>query len=87
LFYFTRPSLRALCARVGLEVERFGTVRVYRRLRSALQALERFHAQAVTGRVAKVMLRTLPHRFLDWDVPLNLGDTLFLAAHKPAATR
>jgi SAM-dependent methyltransferase len=82
LFYFTRPSLRALCGRVGLVVERFGTVRVYRRLRSALQALERFHSRAVTGRVASVLLRALPHRFLDWNMPLNLGDTLCLIARK-----
>src|SRR5262249_30063275 len=85
LFYFTRPSLRALCGRVGVQVERFGTVRGYRRLGSALQALERCHGGAVTGRLAKVMLRALPRALVDWDVPLNLGDTLWLAARKPVA--
>jgi SAM-dependent methyltransferase len=83
LFYFTRLSFQKLCARVGLEVVRFGTVTVYRRLGSALQALERFRGGSFAGRLAGAGLRAVPKQILSWGVPLNLGDTLYLVARKP----
>jgi SAM-dependent methyltransferase len=86
LFYFTRPALRALCQRVGLEAISFSTVCVHRRLRSALQALARFHSESASGGLAGALLRWLPARLLDWDVPLNLGDTLALVARQRGAT-
>jgi SAM-dependent methyltransferase len=82
LYYFTRPSLRALCRRVGLDVVSFTTVCVHRRLSSALLALERFHAGSPAGRTAKVLSRVLPAALLEWDVPLDLGDTLCLVARR-----
>jgi SAM-dependent methyltransferase len=82
LFYFTRPSLRKLCVRADLEVVRFGTVKVYRRLGSALRSLERFRGDSLGGRLAKAGLRAVPKSVLNWGVPLNLGDTLYLVAQK-----
>jgi SAM-dependent methyltransferase len=82
LFYFTRLALRELFRRLGVEVVSFRTVRVHRRLRSALQAMARFHPEAFSGRLAGRLLRVLPGRLLNWDVPLNLGDTLVLAGRK-----
>ena len=82
VFYFTRPSLRALCERSGLDDVRFTTVRVHRRLSSALSALERFHAHSLAGRAAARLLRLLPSRCLDWDIPLDLGDTLSMTARR-----
>ena len=84
LFYFTRQSLRQLCGRAGLEPVRFGTVTVHRRLRSALQALERLHSGSLSGRLARMGLRLLPATVLAWGIPLNLLDTLCLVARKPA---
>jgi SAM-dependent methyltransferase len=82
LFYFTRPSLRALCCRLGLEVVRFGTVRVYRRLGSALQAMARGGGGPALGRLATAAQRLVPASILTWCVPLNLGDTLYLVARR-----
>ncbi len=82
LFYFTRRAFRELCGRVGLEVVRFGTVTVHRRLGSVLQSLEKFHGRSVTGRVASVVQRVLPAGLRNWCFPLNLGDTLYLVARK-----
>jgi len=84
LFYFTRPALQQLCNRAGLEPVRFATVTVYRRLRSALQALERLHGRSPSGRLARMGLRLLPAAVLDLGIPLNLFDTLRLVARKPA---
>jgi len=84
LFYFTRPSLRQLCRRVGVEPVRFDTVTVYRRLRSALQTLERLRGHSPGGRLARMGLRLLPAAVLDLGIPLNLFDTLCLVARKPA---
>ena len=84
LFYFTRPSLRQLCNRAGLEIVHFDTVTIYRRLRSALQTLERFHSSSAGGRLARMGLRLLPAGVLNWGIPLNLLDTLCLVARKPA---
>lgn len=84
LFYFTRPSLRSLCHRLGLDVVRFGTVTVYRRLGSALMALERFRGGSAGGRLAAMTRRMIPSGILDLGIPLNLGDTLWLVARKPA---
>ncbi|MGA9450171.1 MAG: class I SAM-dependent methyltransferase [Verrucomicrobiia bacterium] len=83
LFYFTRPSLRKLCNRAGLEPVRFDTVTVHRRLRSALQALERLQGGSPSGRLARVGLGLLPAAVLGWGIPLNLLDTLCLVARKP----
>ena len=83
LFYFTRNSLRQLCTRAGLEVLEFGTVTVHRRIGSSLQALERFHATSFGGRLARVLRARLPASIFQASLPLNLGDTLFLAARKP----
>lgn len=83
LFYFTRVSLQKLCVRAGLEVVRFGTVTVYRRLGSAFQALERFRGDSFGGRLASAGLRAVPKAVLNWGLPLNLGDTLYLVARKP----
>lgn len=81
LFYFTRTSLGALCRRVGLEIVRFRTVRVYRRLASALSALAHGNA-GFTGRLADRARRVTPTWLLRLDIPLNLGDTLCLVAQK-----
>ncbi|HTS17801.1 MAG TPA: class I SAM-dependent methyltransferase [Verrucomicrobiae bacterium] len=83
LFYFTRRSLDRLCLRCGLVVLEFGTVSVFRRLRSSLRSLDQFHANTLPGRLAKAALRILPGRLLDCGFPLNLGDTMFLVAQKP----
>jgi SAM-dependent methyltransferase len=82
LFYFTRPALRALVRRLGMDAVRFRTVRVYRRLGSALRSLDRFHADSLSGRCARGLLGLLPQGVLVYDVPLNLGDTLLLVARK-----
>ena len=79
LFYFTRPALQAMCGRIGFVALEFKTTRVYRRLGSALEALNRFHAQSLSGRCARLGLRTLSNRLLNWDVPLSL-DTVCLTA-------
>lgn len=84
LFYFTRPALSALCQRVEMEVVQFNSVRVYRRVRSALTALDRFHSGSWSGRTARWLLRVVPKGLLDLDLPLNLGDTLNLVARKAA---
>ena len=80
LFYFTRPALRALCRRVGLDIVRFGTVRVYRRLGSALRALARWRGESFLGRLAAGVERVTPTSVLRLDIPLNSGDTLYLVA-------
>ena len=82
LFYFTRESLRELSLRAGLEVVRFSTVSVHRRLGSVFQALENFYGKSLTGRVASLALRVTPRGLLNWNFPLNLGDTLCLVARK-----
>jgi SAM-dependent methyltransferase len=82
LFYFTRQSFRELCPRVGLEVVRFGTVTVHRRLGSVLQALANFHGRSAAGRSASLLQRVAPRGLLNWNFPLNLGDTLCLVARK-----
>ena len=78
--------MSALCRRVGLEVLHFSTVRVYRRIRSALTALDQFHGRSWSGRAARVLLQAVSGSLLDLDLPLNLGDTLCLVARKPAVT-
>lgn len=83
LFYFTRRSLAALCERCGLEVVEFGTVSVYRRIRSSLDALVKFHPHTFSGRLAAALLRGCPDALLDAGFPLDLGDTLQLVARKP----
>jgi len=82
LFYFTRQSFRELCRRAGLEVVRFSTVTVHRRLGSVFQSLENLYGQSLTGRVASLALRVTPRGILNWNLPLNLGDTLCLVARK-----
>ena len=82
LFYFTRQSFRELCPRAGLEVVRFSTVTVHRRLGSVFQSLENLYGQSLTGRVASLALRVTPRGILNWNFPLNLGDTLCLVARK-----
>jgi len=82
LFYFTRQSFRELCRRVGLEIVRFSTVTVHRRLGSVFQSLENFYGRSLTGRVASFALRVTPRGILNWNFPLNLGDTLCLVARK-----
>jgi SAM-dependent methyltransferase len=87
LFYFTRPSLRALCRRLGVDLCRFGTVRVYRRLGSALKALARSRSRSFLARVAAGAERVSPAWLQRLDIPLNLGDTLCLAARKHRSLR
>ena len=82
LFYFTRQSLRELSLRVGLEVVRFSTVTVHRRLGSVFQSLGSFYGTSLTGRIASCALRATPPGLLNWSFPLNLGDTLCLVARK-----
>lgn len=82
LFYFTRPALDALVRRMGMEVIGFTTVRVYRRLHSALRALDRFRGGSISGRCARGLLKLLPNRILRCDIALNLGDTMLLTAQK-----
>ena len=84
LFYFTRESLRELSRRAGLEAVRFSTVSVHRRLGSVFQSLENFYGKSLTGRVASLALRVTPRGLLNWNFPLNLGDTLRLVARKKA---
>jgi SAM-dependent methyltransferase len=85
LFYFTRRSFRELCSRVGLEVLGFSTVTVHRRLGSALQSLQNRYGRSLTGRFSSLVHRTAPDSLLNWNFPLNLGDTLRLVARKPTA--
>lgn len=82
LFYFTRLSFRELCPRVGLQVVRFSTVRVHRRLGSVFQSVKNFYGRSLTGRLASLALRVTPGSLLNWNFPLNLGDTLCLVARK-----
>src|ERR1017187_4873234 len=80
LFYFTRPSLDCLCQRSGLHVVEFGTVNVYRRLRSSLEALAKLHTSTLSGQLSKAALKLLPASLLNCGFSLNLGDTLYLVA-------
>lgn len=82
LFYFTRRSLSLLCHNTGFRVVRFGTVPVYRRLGSSLRTLHRLRPNAVTGRLAGGLVKMIPAPVLDWDFPLNLGDTLYMVAQR-----
>lgn len=83
LFYFTRDSLKALAKRAGLEPMGFGTVKVYRRCGSALEALARFRPDTLAGPFAKLLLRCLPRKILDGTFALDLGDTLYFVARRP----
>lgn len=85
LFYFTRPALRALCQGLGLQVLAFQTVRVYRRVRSALQTMERLRPGSLSGRLAAGLLRLLPGWALDAVVPMNTGDTVRMTARRPSS--
>ncbi len=82
LFYFTRQSFRELCPSVGLEVVRFSTVIVHRRLGSVFQSLQNRYGESLIGRLASFTLRLTPRGLLNWNFPLNLGDTLCLVARK-----
>lgn len=83
LFYFSRSALRALCQGLGVQVLEFETVRVYRRVRSALYTLQQLRPGSISGRLAIRLLRFLPTWLLDADVPLNLGDTVRMTARRP----
>jgi 2-polyprenyl-3-methyl-5-hydroxy-6-metoxy-1,4-benzoquinol methylase len=82
LFYFTRRSLARLCQRVGLKVLAFETVTVHRRLSSSLKGWEQRYPASRSARLARWLRLALPERVRDFDFPLNVGDTLFLAARK-----
>ncbi|MBG86502.1 MAG: hypothetical protein CMO80_06335 [Verrucomicrobiales bacterium] len=77
-----RESVLELCRRNGFEVVEFGTVCVYRRMKSSLDAPVRFHPRTIGGMIARVLLTITPTFLLDWGLPLNLGDTLYLVAKK-----
>jgi hypothetical protein len=67
-----------------MQVVEFGTVNVYRRLRSSLEALVKFHASTLSGQLSKAAFKLLPAPLLDCGFSLNLGDTLYLVAQKRA---
>lgn len=87
LYYFTRKSLTALCHQLGLESPQFGTVTVHRRLGSALDNLARLKAGTWKGSLARWSQKLLPRFLQDWGFPLNLGDTLKMAARKKTVNR
>jgi SAM-dependent methyltransferase len=80
LFYFTRRALTELCADVGLDVVRMGTVTVHRRLHSVLRAVA--HHRTAAGRLAVWLERHAPAAWQQCCFPLNLGDTLYLVARR-----
>ena len=82
LFYFTRRSLTLLCQRVGLTVLALETVTVHRRLSSSLRGWQQRYPGTRSARVAGWLDRVLPARVREYDFPLNLGDTVFLAARR-----
>ncbi|QDT36597.1 class I SAM-dependent methyltransferase [Stratiformator vulcanicus] len=82
LYYFTRKSLSEICRRNGLDVISFGTVRVHRKLGSSLEALHRFHGQSLSGRAASLCRSVIPNFVQNFSFPLDLRDTLWLAARK-----
>jgi len=82
LFYFTRPSLSAMCRKLGFDVVSFATVTVNLRLRSALLNLHRIRPQTLAGRLAKRACRALPRFLLEACFPFNLGDTVLLVARR-----
>ncbi len=86
LYYYTRPALQALCERVGFEVVRFGTVKIYRRIGSMLHALAKLGDQRFVQSLAKVAQVCLPSSCLERDIGIDLRDTLYLVARKPFAS-
>jgi 2-polyprenyl-3-methyl-5-hydroxy-6-metoxy-1,4-benzoquinol methylase len=82
LFYFTRRALTRLCERLGLTVLTLETVTVHRRLSSSLRGWEKRYAGTRSARVAERLRLVLPAAIREFDFPLNLGDTVFLAARK-----
>ena len=86
LFYFTRLSLTRLCERFGLRVLALETVAVHRRLSSSLRGWEHRYAGTRSARVAEWLRHVLPPAVRDFDFPLNLGDTVFVAARKEPLT-
>jgi SAM-dependent methyltransferase len=82
LFYFTRRSLTLLCGRIGLTVVALETVTVHRRLSSSLRGWQQRYAGSRSARVAGWLHRMLPAGVREYDFPLNLGDTIFLAARR-----
>ena len=82
LFYFTRPSLSAMCRKLGFDVVSFATVTVNLRLRSALLNLHRIRPQTLAGRLAQRACRALPRFLLEACFPFNLGDTVLLVARR-----
>ena len=84
LFYFTRRALTRLCERFGLTVLALETVTVHRRLSSSLRGWEKRYEGTQSARVAEWLRVVMPAAIRDFDFPLNLGDTVFLAARKPS---
>ncbi len=82
LFYFTRTALTRLCERLGLRVLALETVTVHRRLSSSLRGWEQRYRGSRSARAATWLRHALPAAIRDFDFPLNLGDTVFLAARK-----
>jgi SAM-dependent methyltransferase len=84
LFYFTKGSLRAICAQSGMEVVQFQYVTVYHHVGNSLKQLQRLGPGRFSGRIAGRLLRWLPRWLLDWTLPVRLFDTVFLVARKRA---
>jgi SAM-dependent methyltransferase len=82
LFYFTRRSLTLLCQRIGLTVVALETVSVHRRLSSSLRGWQQRYPGSRSASVAGWLDRVLPTRLREYDFPLNVGDTMFLAARR-----
>jgi SAM-dependent methyltransferase len=82
LFYFTRRALTLLCGRLGVTVLALETVTIYRRLGSSLRGWEHRYRGSWSASVAGWLAAVLPERIRAFDFPLNLGDTVFLAARK-----
>jgi hypothetical protein len=57
-------------------------VSVHRRLSSALRGWQQRYPRSPSARVAGWLDRVLPARLREYDFPLNLGDTMFLAARR-----
>jgi SAM-dependent methyltransferase len=82
LFYFTRKALQQLCVKLNFEVMEIGTVKVSRRIGSALSCLARSRPKSLIASLSLGACRILPSRILNKGISLNLGDTMYLVARR-----
>jgi len=81
LSYFTRPSLERMLTTRGFVIRGVETAPYYHTLYNILATLQM--RDGTTGRLAGVLLRTLPRRLIDLGLWVDLRDILFVAAQKP----